>query len=181
RGLAVVWNSATFELNATGMVPLPHVHNSVLKRRHTSWLRPLRLRPRSALMVEGRMLGRDARLYNIHLSPVGFAFQTAQLTAVLRHAAHREACELLAIVGDFNSLRLDRRKWAAWFAARQAEGFQDASCGVEWTFRSPALPLRQKLDNALVRAPGSLTSCSTLTLAGSDHLPLVTEVGWPEL
>lgn len=181
RALAVVWNSATFELNATEMLPLPHLHTSTLKRRHKYWLHPLRLRPRSTLMVEGRVLGRAARLYNIHLSPVGFAFQTEQLATILRHAAHRGACELLALVGDFNSLRLDRRKWANWFAAREAEGFENASRGIEWTYYSPALPMRQKLDNVLVRAPGSVTLCRGPEIAGSDHLPLVMELGWPAL
>src|SRR5205823_3506363 len=109
------------------MLTLPHLHNAALKRRHRYWLHPLRLRPRSALMVEGRALGRPARLYNIHLSPVGFSFQTEQLATILRDAAHRGECELLALAGDFNSLRLDRRKWAGWFAAREAEGFADVS------------------------------------------------------
>ncbi|HLG74735.1 MAG TPA: endonuclease/exonuclease/phosphatase family protein [Chloroflexota bacterium] len=182
RGLAVVWNSASFELTSPEMLVLPHLHNALLKRRHRYLLHPLRLHPRSALMVEGRLRGRLTRLYNVHLSPVGFTFQTEQLATILRDAAHRGPCELLALAGDFNSLRVDRRKWAAWFAERERDGFVDASRQVQWTFRSPALPFRQKLDNALVRIVDAAScGCCCPEVPGSDHLPLIVEVAWPEV
>jgi endonuclease/exonuclease/phosphatase family metal-dependent hydrolase len=177
RGLGLVWNSATFELLAANMLELPHVRHARVQRRHRYWLNPLRLRPRSALIVEGLTRGKRARLYVIHLSPVGFAFQTEQLAAVLRHAAHRGPVDLLVIAGDFNSLRLNRRKWATWFAARESEGFVNATEAVDWTFRSPALPMRQKLDNALVKAKQALVCASHCPdLQGSDHLPLFVEI-----
>lgn len=185
RGLAVVWNSATFDITATDMLALPHLHNAVLKRRHRYWLHPLRLRPRSTLVIEGLAFGRSMRLYNIHLSPVGFAFQSEQLATILRHVTHHGACDLLAMAGDFNSLRLDRRKWAGWFQSRNSEGFLEASQNVEWTFRSPALPGRQKLDNVLIRAtvPGAnahlAAACCCPEVPGSDHLPLFVDLQWP--
>ncbi|HEY8694617.1 MAG TPA: endonuclease/exonuclease/phosphatase family protein [Chloroflexota bacterium] len=178
RGLAIVWNGATFELLSTDLLSLPHVRSSSVARRHRYWLQPLRLRPRSALVVEGLASGVRVRLYVIHLSPVGFTFQTEQLATILRHAAHREPCDLLVMAGDFNSLRLDRRRWAAWFEARQAEGFINASQDVQWTFRSPSLPLRQKLDNALIRGAEPLVcEAHCPELLGSDHLPLFVSIG----
>jgi len=180
RGLGLVWNSTTFEPTSADLLPLPHLRASSLARRHRYWLHPLRLRPRSALVVDGSALGRRLRLYVIHLSPMGFTFQTVQLATILRDAAHRQACDVLILAGDFNSLRLDRRRWAAWFAARAAEGFLDASQDVAWTFRSPSLPLRQKLDNALVRgAEGLACAAHSPELEGSDHLPLFVSVRLP--
>jgi endonuclease/exonuclease/phosphatase family metal-dependent hydrolase len=177
RGLALVWNSASFELISTELLPLPHLQSSAMARRHRYWLHPLRLRPRSALAIQGLAWGMRVRLYVIHLSPVGFTFQTEQLATVLRHAAHQEPCDLLILAGDFNSLRIDRRRWTAWFQARQAEGFVNASQEVEWTFRSPSLPLRQKLDNALIRgADAMVCTAHCPELQGSDHLPLFVSV-----
>ncbi|MFI5265991.1 MAG: endonuclease/exonuclease/phosphatase family protein [Chloroflexota bacterium] len=177
RGLAIVWNSATFELLSAGLLPLPHLRSSAVARRHRYWLHPLRLRPRSALAVEGLARGMHVRLYVIHLSPVGFTFQTEQLATILRHAAHHEPYDLLVMAGDFNSLRIDRRRWMAWFDAREAEGFVNASQEVEWTFRSPSLPLRQKLDNALIRGADAVVCTAYCPeLLGSDHLPLFVSV-----
>lgn len=171
RGLGLVWNTDSFQLAGAELLPLPHLHH--LPRRQRTLLQPLRLRPRSALVVDGLARGLRLRLYVIHLSPVGFSFQTEQLATILRDAAHREPCDLLVLAGDFNSLRMDRRRWAAWFAARAAEGFVNASQDVVWTFRSRALPLRQKLDNALIRgAQGTICTAICPELAGSDHLPL---------
>jgi endonuclease/exonuclease/phosphatase family metal-dependent hydrolase len=177
RGLGLVWNTAAFQPASTDLLPLPHVKASVLLRRHRYWLHPLRLRPRSALVVEGLATAGQLRIYDIHLSPVGFTFQTVQLATILRDAAHRSPCDVLALAGDFNSLRLDRRRWAAWFAARQAEGFVNASQDVEWTFRSPSLPVRQKLDNALIRGDGLVCRAHSPAIPGSDHLPLFVSVG----
>lgn len=175
RGLGLVWNSSTFELRSADLLPLPHLHH--LPRHQRSWLKPLRLRPRAALVVEGLDSGMRMRLYVIHLSPVGFAFQTEQLATILRDAAHREPCEMLVLAGDFNSLRMDRRRWANWFRARSADGFVNASQDVEWTFRSPALPLRQKLDNALIRGiDGAACTAICPEVDGSDHLPLFVSV-----
>jgi len=177
RGLGLVWNSERFDLQASSMIELPHVRHPRLKRRHSYWLHPLRLRPRVALMVEGMLGSRTARLYVIHLSPAGFNLQREQLATVLRDAAHRAPSDLLVIAGDFNSLRLNWRNWRTWFAEREAEGFVDASRDVAWTFQSPALPLRQKLDNALVKAEEALVcACHSPQLAGSDHLPLFLEI-----
>jgi len=177
RGLALVWNSAAFELLSADLLPLPHLKGSTLARRHRYWLHPLRLRPRAALVVEGLASGMKVRLYVIHLSPVGFIFQTEQMATILRDAAHREPCDLLIVAGDFNSLRLDRRRWAAWFDARQAESFVNASQDVAWTFRSPSLPLRQKLDHALIRGDTAMVCTAHCPeLAGSDHLPLFVSV-----
>lgn len=177
RGLGLVWNEDSFEPSDTALLPLPHLHPSRLARRHRYWLHPLRLRPRSALVVEGSARGLRARIYVIHLSPVGFTFQMEQLATILRDAAHRGPCDLLLLAGDFNSLRLDRRRWAGWFEERQAEGFVNASRDVEWTFRSRSLPLRQKLDHALVRgAPGLVCAAQGPPLPGSDHLPLFVSV-----
>jgi endonuclease/exonuclease/phosphatase family metal-dependent hydrolase len=177
RGLGLVWNPQNFELTSAELLPLPHLRASALARRHRVWLHPMRLRPRSTLRIEGLAHGLRTRLYVIHLSPVGFAFQTEQLATVLRDAVHRDPAELLILAGDFNSLRLDRRRWAAWFAAREAEGFVDASRDVGWTFRAPQLPLRQKLDNALVRgAPAEACSAHSPALPGSDHLPLFLRI-----
>jgi len=180
RGLGLVWRRTTFEPTSADLLPLPHLKASALARRHRYWLHPLRLRPRSALVVEGSALGQRLRVYVIHLSPVGFTFQTVQLATILRDAAHRQPCDVLVLAGDFNSLRLDRRRWAAWFAARAAEGFLDASQEVEWTFRSSSLPLRQKLDNALIRgAEGLVCGAHSPELPGSDHLPLFVSVQLP--
>ena len=177
RGLAIVWNSATFELGSAELLTLPHLRSSAVARRHRYWLHPLRLRPRSALVVQGLASGMRVRLYIIHLSPVGFTFQIEQLATILRDAAHGDPCDLLVVAGDFNSLRIDRRRWTAWFQAREAEGFVNASQDVEWTFRSPSLPLRQKLDNALVRGVNTMVCTAYCPeLLGSDHLPLFVSV-----
>ncbi|MHB8618729.1 MAG: endonuclease/exonuclease/phosphatase family protein [Chloroflexota bacterium] len=201
RGLGLVWNGATFQLLSANLLPLPHLQSVMpegarLARRHRYWLRPLRLRQRSALVIEGVASGKRVRLYDIHLSPIGFALQTQQLATILRDVGHREPCDLLVMAGDFNSLRVDQRRWTTWFHEREAEGFVNASQGVEWTFRSPTLPLRQKLDNALIRGasrpggsgPGDhgsggrhggdalVCTSHSAELAGSDHLPLFVSV-----
>ena len=173
RGLGVVWNSSAFQLQAAELLPLPHLHGSALRRRHRYWLHPLRLRPRSVLVADGLASGMRLRLYIIHLSPIGFTFQMEQLATVLRDAAHRPAADVTVLAGDFNSLRMDRRRWAAWFAAREDEGFVNASQDIDWTFRS----LRQKLDNALVRCPaGATCQAHAPDVPGSDHLPVFVTV-----
>jgi endonuclease/exonuclease/phosphatase family metal-dependent hydrolase len=177
RGLGLVWNSSRFELTQARMLALPHLHHAELRRRHRDWLRPLRLRPRSSLMVEGHAAGQSLRVYVVHLSPIGFMFQLEQMATILRDAAHRPGCDLLVVAGDFNSLRMDRRKWAAWFAARESEGWANASREVEWTFQSAALPMRQKLDHALVRSREVIACTSRCPeLPGSDHLPLFFDI-----
>lgn len=169
RSLAVVWNSATVDLDRFELLPLPRLHECTVSRWQRYSLRPIGMRPRAALVAEGAGL----RLYVVHLSPVGFNFQAEQLAVILRDDERRAPATTTIMAGDFNSLRMDRRKWRRWLAQREDDGFVEASKGVEWTYWSNALPIRQKLDNILVRghADGRFTSWCP-ELPGSDHLPL---------
>lgn len=169
RGLGIVWNAATVELDRFELLPLPRLHECSVSRWQRYSLQPLGMRPRATLVAEGPSL----RLYAVHLSPVGFAFQAEQLSVILRDNERRPAVDTVVLAGDFNSLRVDRRKWRRWLVQREEDGFVEASREVLWTYWSNALPIRQKLDNALVQCADQLACASWSPEApGSDHLPL---------
>ncbi|MBV9119576.1 MAG: endonuclease/exonuclease/phosphatase family protein [Chloroflexi bacterium] len=178
RGLAAIWRRSVVTIEHGELLPLPRVHESTLPRWRRYPLRAAGLRARAALRLEGHCeLGR-LRCYNIHLSPMGFAFQMEQMAVVLRDAHHREAVDTLLLAGDFNSLRMDQRRWRRWFDGMAAQGFVEAARDVAWTYWSRSLPLRQKLDHALLKSESPLLCAAECpTLAGSDHYPLFFSVG----
>ena len=183
RGLGIVWNSDTVDLDRFELLPLPRLHECSVSPWQRYSLRPLGMRPRAALMAEGTIAGGlgangQLRIYVVHLSPVGFAFQAEQLAVLQRDNEHRAAAAMVIVAGDFNSLRVDRRKWRRWLDLREVEGFVEASKDVQWTYWSNALPIRQKLDNALVLCRAK-TTCAAWApeVRGSDHLPLFFSIG----
>ncbi len=183
RGLAVIWNRARIAVEGFEVVPLPQLRHSTVAPRHRYPLHPLRLRRRVSLLFTGRVAKRRLRAYNVHLSPVGFNFQIEQLTTLLRHdEALDGSADLSVMAGDFNSLRIDRRRWAAWFNRLQTRGFVDATGDVPWTFRtfrSPVFPVRQKLDNVLLKSAHTLQhACWSEDVGGSDHIPIFVRVSW---
>ena len=182
RGLGLVWNPATVEVQDVDLLELPHVRHPNIKRLHRYALTAVRARRRWALTVTAQIGGHSVRAYNIHLNPGAFAFQMEQFQAILRDAEHRPEVDLVILIGDFNSLRIDRRRWLTWFAELERRGYANVSEDVDWTFRtfrSQRFPIRQKLDNILVKSRWPLGhEAHSQDIPGSDHLPLFAKLGW---
>ena len=177
RGISVIWNPRTVAWRDIDFLRLPHCSESALPMWRRYPLQMARLRERGALVLDGCLAGRSLRLYNLHLSPMGFAFQMEQMAVLLRDNDRRPAAEGVILAGDFNSLRVDRRRWQPWFARMEQAGFRNVTKDVEWTFWSRSLPLWQKLDNVLVKwdAAQHATAWSP-QLPGSDHFPVFVEL-----
>jgi endonuclease/exonuclease/phosphatase family metal-dependent hydrolase len=182
RGLGLVWNPAVVDIADIDLLELPHVRHPNVKRLHRYALTAIGVRRRWALTVTARVGEHSFRAYNIHLNPGAFAFQMEQFQAILRDDEHRPAADLVVLIGDFNSLRIDRRKWLGWFVELQERGYVNVSEDVDWThraFRSRRFPMRQKLDNALVKTRWPLKhSAHSQDVPGSDHLPLFARLAW---
>lgn len=182
RGLGLVWNPAAVEVIDVGLLELPHVRHPNVKRLHRFALTAIRARRRWALTVTANVGGHSVRAYNVHLNPGAFAYQMEQFQAILRDAEHRPMVDVVVLIGDFNSLRIDRRKWLSWFAELQQRGYMNVSEDVDWTFRtfrSRRFPMRQKLDNILVKSRWPLDhDAHSQDIRGSDHLPLFARLDW---
>jgi endonuclease/exonuclease/phosphatase family metal-dependent hydrolase len=181
RGLGFVWNPAMVRVTDVDVLELPHVRHPKVKRLHRYALTALRARRRWALTVTAEIDGHTLRAYNIHLNPGAFAYQMEQFQAILRDDGHRPAVDVVVLIGDFNSLRVDRRRWSAWFSELEQRGYTNVSEDVDWTFRTfrSRRFLRQKLDNILVKTRLPLEhSAHSQDVPGSDHLPLFARLSW---
>jgi len=182
RGLGLIWNPAAINVTEVDLLELPHVRHPNIKRLHRYALTAVRARRRWALTVTAEIGGHTLRAYNVHLNPGAFAYQMEQFQTILRDDEHRAPVDVVVLIGDFNSLRIDRRKWLAWFAELARRGYVNVSEDVDWTFgafRSRRF-LRQKLDNILVKTRWPLEhSAHSQDIPGSDHLPLFARLCWP--
>ena len=177
RGMGFVWNPAIFQVRGVDVLPLPTVATAELPPPYRAWLRRMGIHDRTALVVDGCASGSRVRLYNVHLNHIGRLLQLQQLACLLADAQRRPPVDLTILAGDFNTLRVDARRWRQWFAARSHEGWLNATHDVRWTFRSPALPLRQKLDHVLVKASSAIRHHAHAPgVPGSDHLPVFVDL-----
>ena len=181
RGLGFVWNAAIITVSEIDLLELPHIRHPNVKRLHRYALTAVGARRRWALTVTAEIAGHTLRAYNIHLNPGAFAYQMEQFQAILRDDEHRPPVDLVVLIGDFNSLRVDRRKWLACFSELQRRGYANISEDVDWTFRTfrSRRFLRQKLDNILVKTRFPLEhSAHSQDIPGSDHLPVFARLSW---
>lgn len=132
---------------------------------------------RATLDVQGTRV----RLYSVHVLPPRFAEWVDQwnagLTAILDAAQHETLPVVLA--GDFNATQ-----HSAWHGRFLAHGFRSAHelCGrpLATTWPNGVLPIPPvRLDHVFVARPLGCVSIVEGTGRGSDHRPVVVDLGVP--
>jgi endonuclease/exonuclease/phosphatase family metal-dependent hydrolase len=164
----LIWNSTRFDLIGVGAIDLPIPSGRLLRS-----LPPSR---RNAVVAEGWLGRRRVRLYAVHLDVFGISHKHAQLAHVLSDASGRDPVDLAVIAGDMNTYGIaGRPRWAELRRLAQAANFQELTAGIGWTHR--ALGVRQKLDAIFVAPPTRTYRASRVLVTGSDHLPVLAEIG----
>lgn len=133
---------------------------------------------RNSVVVESTFDGLSVLAYSVHLDIFGATHKREQLLDVMADRLARRPADLTIVAGDLNLFHLSR--WPSWsklIEAYEAEGFTDAGRRIRWTHSHRALPIKQKLDSILVRAPANVKLRSwTVEVRGSDHIPLFADL-----
>lgn len=168
NGLA--WNANRVELLDLSTVELPTPSGRVL--------RSLPATRRTAVVVDLRLSAVRARLYVVHLDVFGIAHKHAQFAHIMTDAARRPPVDLVIVAGDMNTYGVaGRPRWAELRRLAEAAEFEELTIGIGWTHR--ALGVRQKLDAIFASPRGLPHRVLRLLLPGSDHTPVMLELGEP--
>lgn len=164
----LVWDSQRLQVADARVLDLPTPAGRLLRRLPDS--------RRNTVLAEARVGRLQLRVYVVHLDVLGVAHKRAQLSRVLADAAARPAADLVLIVGDLNTYGLaGRPRWHRLRRLAREAGFEELTTGIGWTHR--ALGVRQKLDAIFASPPGLPHRAWRELRPGSDHLPVLAELG----
>lgn len=175
---ALVWNTATIEVDVIDHHTLPHLGQVHISRVERLLLNHVWRQPRVNLIGEARWNDLTLRVCSAHLDVLGYRFKQQQFRAVLQALRARPAVDVLLLAGDFNTFRIGKRPtWAELKRDAAAAGLDAISDEILWTHAVRELRFRQKLDEIFLGAERSYHSrVWTLDVNGSDHLPVFAEI-----
>lgn len=163
-----VWDSRTVDMLQVQAVQLPTPSGRVM--------RALPRTRRNAVVMEARIASRRLRLYAVHLDVFGITHKHAQLAHILADASRREPVDVILIAGDMNTYGIaGRPRWSELRRLAQTAGFEELTVRIGWTHRG--LGVRQKLDAIFVAPTGLPHRTWRFALPGSDHIPVLLELG----
>jgi len=163
-----VWDSRTVDALEVQAVHLPTPSGRVM--------RALPRTRRNAVVMEARIRSRRIRVYAVHLDVFGITHKHAQLAHILADASAREPVEIMVIAGDMNTYGIaGRPRWSELRSLAHTAGFEELTVRIGWTHRR--LGVRQKLDAIFATPAGIPHRTWRLALPGSDHFPVLLELG----
>jgi endonuclease/exonuclease/phosphatase family metal-dependent hydrolase len=163
-----LWDSRTVESLDVQAVNLPTPSGRVM--------RALPRTRRNAVVMEARIDHRRVRLYAVHLDVFGITHKHAQLVHILGDASTRGPVDVTLIAGDMNTYGIGGRpRWSELRRLAQIAGFEELTVRIGWTHQR--LGVRQKLDAIFAAPAGIPHRTGRLALPGSDHIPVLLELG----